>query len=439
MPDEAVIDAPAELTIGDTSGADVSSDAGSPEADQIDNADSPQPGETGHLRGAELYKSVKDLLKEGKPLTSAQMRSIRNAIHIADKADKLANGDLDSISKNSQLVSRLADDPESGETPDQLIENTLAERTFWRSFDDKFQNGDAALIAEMSTANPESFQKLILPAVNKFAEMNPDGYSALVAQATVSYMNQNEIPLQFSILRTFLPSMPDFPGKDNVVEAINKIFGVTESLKSMASKPIVPKAGEGQPNQPGKLDQTEQSTEALTIRANRAEWQSEVERPGIDLRNSEMNRVAQAQKVQLTEEDKQKIRLAVNEEMNTRLQADSRYGQAMRGYLTAGNKKAYADRALSEYKKLVPSITRRHTQAVIDDKKNAPKPVVNAQQKNGAVKPVNQNQPGIQWLSGPPKTVGKQVDYNRTTNRMLSERKAYLVGEKALYQWRAPK
>ena len=42
----------------------------------------------------------------------------------------------------------------------------------------------------------------------------------------------------------------------------------------------------------------------------------------------------------------------------------------------------------------------------------------------------------VQWLSGPPKTVGKQVDYMRTSNSMLVRGEAYLKGEKGLFKWK---
>jgi hypothetical protein len=42
----------------------------------------------------------------------------------------------------------------------------------------------------------------------------------------------------------------------------------------------------------------------------------------------------------------------------------------------------------------------------------------------------------IQWIAGPPRTVGKQVDYLRTTNSMLQRNEAYIKGEKGLFKWK---
>jgi hypothetical protein len=430
------------ITSSDTSG---SGDTGT--SDAIDNADSPAAGETGHLRGAELFKSVKDKLRKGEALSPQEYRSIRNAVHMADKADRLTGGNLDALESQNGLMAKLTDDPDAGHTPEQIIENTLAERTFWRGFDDKFQKAaespaDAqALIQEMFTANPMSAQQMAVHAMDEFAKVNGEAFSGYVAKSTVGYFNGKQVPLQFAILETFLPSLPDFPGKERVVAAIQSIYGAFEGLNTMAQNPVTPKKLEGTPEAAGGMNQGENTTEALTIRANRAEWQPQAQQKGIELRTTEMNRIAAAQKVTLTAEDQQKIRAAVNEEVNTRLSVDQRYIQAMKGFLIAGNRKAYIERATSEQQKIVPGITRRHTQALIEEKKATPaKAAVNG---SGAAAKAAQAAPSkdgngnlIQFIAGSPKSVGLQVDHGRTTHSMLMRNEAYIVGQKAMVRWK---
>ena len=451
MPDDgavATLEAPAadaglvESSAATDISTDTSSSSGTGTTDAIDNSDTPVAGESGHLRGAELYKSVKEKLKAGG-LSAAEQRSIRNAIHIADKADKLSGGNLEAFEAERGILAKLSDDPDAGHTPEQIVQNTLEERKFWRDFDSNFQKADGQIIKDMIAANSESFQKLVPMAMDEFAEVNPDAFSGYVARSAKGYLDGKQIPLKFAILETFLPSMPDFPGKDRVVEAIQAIYGAFDGLDKMAKNPITPKKAEGQAEQPGTLNQNQDTTEGLTIRANRAEWQPAAQAEGIKIRTAEMNRVAAQQKVTLDDADREKIRVAVNEEVNTRLSVNERYKQAMRQYLLNGNRKAYVDRATSEQQKIVAGITQRHTQAVIDAKKAAG---ASSMRQNGNVngqKTVQNAQPTkdgagnlIQWLSGHPKTLGKQVDLRRTTNGMLARQEAYLVGEKGLYKWR---
>ena len=434
MSDEsAVMDAP---EIGASEVTDVSTDTSTDTGDSGGESSSGTPevqGDVANLRGGELYRAVKNKLKELDPKLA---RSIRNAIHIADKADRASGGDLDSFQKRAELVSRLSEGPETGQTPEQIVENTLAERNFWRDFDSKFETGDPAVINQMAEVNPESFQKLISPAINKFAELNPEGYSAMIAQPMLSYFDQQEIPLQFQILKTFLPNMPEFAGRQNIVEALDRIYSTMESLKPMAARPIAPRATEGK-KQTGGLDQREQTVQQREVMLQRREWDGETSRPGVELRDSEMTRIASAQKVTLTAQEQAKVKAAVNQEVEVRLAAQKSYGQAMRGYLEAGNKKAYMDRARSEYQKLIPTATKRAVQDVIDARKAAPV------KTNPARQNVNQQQgermqgDGLtKWLSGHPKMSGKTVDYGRTTTSMLLKKEAYLKGEKGLYKWK---
>ena len=77
--DAAVLDAPVESSAIDTGSVDTSTDTSSAAdagtTDAIDSGDTPQSGETGHLRGAELYRAVKDKLK-ASGLTPAEQRSL---------------------------------------------------------------------------------------------------------------------------------------------------------------------------------------------------------------------------------------------------------------------------------------------------------------------------------------------------------------------------
>jgi hypothetical protein len=453
MPDEGAVgmlDAPgadAALetpAVGADTSSDTSTDDGGGGADAIDNADSPQSGETGHLRGSELYRAVKEKLKTGAALTPQEQRSIRNAIHIADKADKATNGNLDAFTAERAIFQKLADDPESGMTPEQIVDSTLQERQFWREFDDRFEKADPALIPQMIEANPASFQALAPHIFDEFAKVNPDGFSSYVARSAKGYLDSNGVPLQFAILETFLPSLPDFPGKERVIAAIQAIYGAITGLDAMAEKPITAKVDSSAPQAAGGIDQREQRLTEKESAITRYEWNKEAAPKGQQMRDSEMTRVAAAQKVTLSDDDKAKIRSAVKEEIDARLQANTKYGQAMRGYLQAGNKRAYVERAHSEYQKLIPSVTARHTQAIIDGKKSVPAVKKPAAQNGNGNQPQNRAQNGsngngnlVQWIAGHPRTVGKRVDLNRTTNSMLQRNEAYVMGEKALFKWKA--
>src|SRR6185437_6380855 len=363
--DTAAVDTALDTTSTDTStSVDDSASQGSQEV--IDNADSPQEGEVGHLRGAELFRAVKEKLRKGEALTPQEFRSIRAAIHIAGKADELTGGDLQRFEAERGIVSQLADEGDEGLTPEQILENTLGERNFWRGFDDKFQAADTSVVQQMFETNPASAAKLTIAGMDHLAQADNDVFSNYVAKSAISYLSDQRIPLQFAILDTFLPQQSNDPATQKVIDAINGIRQAFQGLESIASKKIEPKNGVQGQNPTNNDTSKEQSLSEREMRVTAAEWNRTARTSNDRLAFDEMGRAASARKMQLTEQEKAEIRAAVTEEFNTRLAAKSDYGRAMQGYLRSRNQRAYADRAASEGKKMLPAIVQRHTNAILD-------------------------------------------------------------------------
>lgn len=442
MPDEMVLDAPTEgLDIGsiDTTSTDTSSSVDTGTNEGIDNNDSPQTGETGHLRGAELYKAVKEKLK-GSQLTPQEQRSIRNAIHIAAKADEATGGDLTKFEAERQAYGRLAMDGEEGLAPEELVTEVRADREQLAGILADIQAGAPRLIEELMTDSPESFKSLVPQAMDKLATLDNERFSNYIAKSAVAYLNSTGIPVEWAVMDEFLPSMPDFPGKARLIQAIQKVYASYKGLSDIAAKsPEAPKVGK--PTEAGNGDDREANLSQREFNITRTEWNRVAGSSNVQLRDSEVNRIASSRKITLTDTEKKNINSAIKDEFETRLAANRNYGQAMQDYIKKGNQRAYADRAASEGKKLLPSIVARHVNAEIE-KRTAAGTKGNAN-PNGA-KPTGQAAPVkdgsgnlIQWLSGHPKTLGKRVDLMRTSNSMLSRNEAYIIGEKGLFKWKA--
>ena len=430
MPDEAVLDAPvtdSSSTVDSTSADTTSSDGlsgvdsgGSPES--IDNADSPQSGEINQLRGKELYRAVKEKLKAA--LTVDEQRALRNAIHIAAQADEYSGGDLTKFQAERSAYQQLALEGEESLTPEDLVQTVRMDREQLQGILNDIASGAPKLLDEMLSDHPESFKSLVPQAMDRLAEVDNERFSNYVAKSAVNYLQSQGIDVQFAMIDAFLPAIPQFPGKEQLIEAIKSIYGSVSGLKSLAAKQIgAPNVAQRSPgdqngNQGGDLDAREQNI-------TRYEWNRTAGQANVSLRDSEMTRAAGTRKVTLTDAEKSKIQTAVKEEFETRLAANRNYGQAMQGYLKNKNQRAYNERAASEGQKLLPSIVARHTNAVIDERTKAQaaaRPATNGNVPRGtqpAAKDGNGNL--IQWLSGAPKSVGKQVDHMRTTRSMLAQ------------------
>ena len=292
---------------------------------------------------------------------------------------------------------------------------------------------------EMVQDNPESFKSLVPQAMDRLTELDNERFSNYVAKSAVNYMQSQGISTQFGLIDAFLPSIPDFPGKNQLIQAIQKVYNTIGGLETLAAKqigtPTLSTNGNGaQPGADGSdLDAREQNVV-------RMEWNQTAGSANIKLRDSEMARAAGARKITLTDQEKSDIKTAVKEEFETRLAANRAYGAAMQGFIRNQNQRAYFDRAASEGKKLLPSIVARHTNAVIDKRATAAKaakPVANGNGARAQTTTVKSpNGESAQWLSGSPRSVGKRVDLMRTSNTMLNRGEAYLVGEEGLYKWK---
>lgn len=431
---EAAVDTALDTTSTDTS-TSVDDTAAHGTSEVIDDADSPQPGEVENLRGAELFRAVKEKFRKGEPLTPQEFRSMRAAIHIAGKADELTGGDLERFETERGIVSKLADEGDDGLTPEQILENTLDERNFWRGFDDKFQTGDASVIPQLFEANPASAAKLIVAGMDHLSQADNDVFSNYVARSAISYLSDQKIPLQFAILDTFLPEKSDNPATQRVIDAINSIRNAFQGLEGIANKKVEVKAGIQNQNQGNGKQTDDQSLTEREMRVTVKEWNAGARTANDTLSNDEMSRAASARKMQLTDAERSEIRAAVTDEFNARLAAKPEYGKAMQGFIKAGNQRAYADRAASEGKKLLPAIVQRHTNAVLDKRaQQKAQPAVKqttGQQKSQTAQTGNL----IQHLPKHPKLLGKRIDLGRTTFAMQQKNQGYLVGEKNLYQW----
>lgn len=415
---EAPIDAAAEIDAAVSTEVDAASTevAETGEEQQVEGAES-------SLKGSALWREVKSLTNEGKPLTPKQLSALNKVIHRNDAFESKYPEGLSAIEAQMAAVKPLIEDES---IPfDQAIEQTLQERNYFRELDGLFTAGKPEFVDKMADASPEAFQNIAPAVFRKYAEVNPEGYSAYVAQAVVQHMNSAEVPLHFRILASFLPQLADSPAKEQVLNAVEALYGWSEGLKRMASTKVEPKAIPGQQNsQPGE-DQTAQLAQR-EMNVTRQEWNSSIRSEGVSFVMSEAQKAAG--KAVLSEKEKQSVLAKVGEELEARLTADRRYGEAMQGYLKAGNRNSYLQRIQSERKKLIPGAVRRAVGDVIEARpKNAPKQAQAA--PTGQKKPAtNQLQGAVQYrkIAGPPRTLGMKVDLNKTTHGMLEKRQAIL-------------
>ena len=423
-----------ETDIAEAQGGELAAVADPVETEVTETLESTPEGELHDEPGKEsteinpslpLYKQAKGALEKIKAENPALAKQIQTALIRQDKADRALPIGFEKASTIIKDLEQLAYPGSEGRAVEQVLTDIRSEVQGWRDFDAKISKGDPAVIEELATSAPEALQTLVPAALNKFSELNPEAYSALITQPIVSDMNQAEIPLQLTMLRTFIPRLPDSAEKNEIINAYNALSAWFDRLKGLAAKPIAAKANPTT----GKDGQDKEAVQAAReLDLTRREYNTRSIGYGSKLVDSETARIVGATK--LTDERKKQILSKVSEELDARLAANKDYGQAMRSYLANHNEEGYRRRLHSEYHKLIPGAVRR----AIDDLgiKPTQKPGPKPGEKPAVVKkPAGSAPPeGFEKISGHPRTISGMppIDLLSTTQGMLMKRTAILRG-----------
>ena len=385
-----------------------------------------------------IYKAVKEALKSHDPNL---VRQVRKALVLADELKAKAPDGLDSLVQRMELVKQLDDDPEDAEyvpgtrTFDEVVSNTIAERTFWREFDASFAKGDPSVVNHMLEQNPEAFQKLVPIAFDRYAEVNPDGFSALVCKSVDGFLQQSQIPLQMALLERVLPTESNDPGMKTVIEAFTKIKAVLGSISGWAQKPIQPKKVEGSTQQPGNQQQPNATLEDRELAVKNVEWAGDV--------NPKTNAFAAKEALRMFGEKKftapelESLRKAIKDEINARTAIDQPYQKSIKGFLKAGNRTAYNMAVKAKHEKIVTGAIKRLGDDILAKRAAKAKPAVNQPKvanQNGNQGTADER---FEMIAGAPRTQGLQVDFKRNPPGWLEKNQAYVVGRKNPVKWRA--
>lgn len=437
MADEAVLDVGAELESEGAEEVEQGAEA------EVEGAEQAQSVDGEPTSAASTWKQLKDKLKDSPDLH----REVKKALHHWEESRKLLPDGVAKTVERLKLLEKLDDnslDGGSGIDPDyvagsrpveETIERTLAERSFWRDYDNAFQAGDPKIINQMVEANPESFQKLIPAAMDRFADVNPEGFSAYICKSVSGYLGNAGIPLQLALLERVLPQTSDDPNLQTVIEAFKAIKGVVEQINTTARNPIAPKAIQGQ--QPGTKTGTESGNlEQREMNVLHDEWLREIRPRSESFTVNEVKKIAPS--VKFTPAEANSIRNAVRTEINARVAANTAYQGKIKSLLKAKNKTSYSMTVESEHKKIIPGAVKRAVDDVLAKRKTGQgkKAAATGQQaqKTGAQAQQQTDNNKFEWISDSPTRLGLKVDFRR--GGIQADNTAYIVGRAKPVKWK---
>ena len=410
MPEDAVMDSveesPVDSTPEDSSPAEPSTPVETPETPVDPNQQQVQQAKRFISEdGKRLEEHTRQLLNEIKAKDPAAAKAFQSALFAQAALKREFPGGLQEA---SQLKAQLA------EIGAPLAE-VKAELQGWNDIDRKFTEGDPGFIAELAAGSPESFVKLMGPALDKYRELSPDGYNAHIASTILADMQQNKLFVAFARLGDRLPA-----GDETVNKLWEEISGYISRLEGLASKPITAVAKKEAPAANPEQDQLRQENENL----KRQGWAGQASSQRSNAYNLELSKLLAGQKVSDTQ------KAAIAELYATRMQqAYTRRGvnQSLDSFFKAGDQTGFLKHLASVDKEEIPRVLRSVIDALIPGRKPAVAPPRPA---SGPIKPPVAGQAVNGWQPVTARPAANEVDQIRTTQDMWMAKTAILTSGK---------
>lgn len=135
----------------------------------------------------------------------------------------------------------------------------------WKGLDADWVGNKPQFAAEMADSNPEAFAFHAPHVMNKFAEVDPDGFSYQVSRVFAQDMAANNVSLTMERMKDFLVGEDGKvkPGMEGVARQWQALATYMDRVNGLAKNP--PKTKEVTKNA-GNLSEVEQREQALTVR-----------------------------------------------------------------------------------------------------------------------------------------------------------------------------
>jgi len=422
-------DAPVETSVESTAtGVDTHVDTQVDASEPADGSTGPQSTEpepqpdkqpiTGPpIVDGRLNPAIKPILEKLKAENPQAEKAIREALFRESRLAKELPGGLQELQQLRQQIEEIGG--EDG------IHEITGELNGWRSFDEQYTSGDPKVL-EFLTETPEAaaaFLKIAPAAFEKFRELNPEGYGALVCQTFLADMMQERVPLLLERLGDLLPQ--DNP---KALEILKALQGYVQRIHGYASKQVVPPATA----KPAGDDPRAKELEARETALRRTEWRSES--ASLHKRLYETAWTQQLGDRKLTNEQRITVQEIYGLKLQKLIATNPKFNETLQRYFANGQKDGFMKYIESAYRDAVPKALKTAiAQAGIGAKSGptAGKPVA-APGKASPLPPKPAT--GFKLVNKKP-NVQTEVDRVNTTPDMLLKGQAILkTGERVTWR-----
>lgn len=367
------------------------------------------------VKGGKLGAKTKEALAQIKATNPRLARELSRALFAQERYKQELPGGLQELSELKQTVEKLGGP--------QGIEKLQQEYREYSDIDARFANGDPKFINDL-TDNPEgqsAFLKLAPSMIQKFEELDPDGYSGYVARVFAADMNAANLPL-------ILERMGDFIGDNpKAQELLGSVKGYLQRINGFASKQsAAPQPKREQPN--GEIDQRAAELSKRETEFRQREYSATSRTVSEGIFNSEWAR--QTKGLNLTKDQVQTVKELYQLRMGS-IAKDKAFNDNLNRFFASDDRNGFNRYVTSAYEKHIPEVLRQvirrvaprtATATAAAGKPNTAASANPAATASAAKTPTPEK--GFTNVSGIP--AATDVDYSRTTRDMWLRGQAVL-------------
>lgn len=370
-----------------------------------ENQESTQESQEVEGDGRAMPAKFKEYLKELQATDPRLAKQLRGDYYALKQIRDTYPGGMKDIQRVAQIAEKIG-----GEEGIAAIE---AERAEWNELDQQFTIGDPKFVENIATRDPEAFKKLVPHAINRFADLDPDGYSHVMAGVVVNTVRD--------IANKLYNALSQAEGQKPLAEELATWFNGLDKLAREKPVPKVDPEREKLSKEREEWENQKAQDFHQSVTNEMRTFNSRQIDTDLDGQLTKAGKNPQAFKTQ-NAESYEILRRNCNEAIQQIIAKDQNWVKQHQAMLMSGDKAKVLQFTQAKIKQVSPQAVKQTLRAFLAFGGQA-KPTVPT---NGGVK----SEAKVVQLSKQPES--KEIDWSRTTNSMVLSGKAFLRGRKEM-------
>ena len=359
--------------------------------------------------GRTMPAKFKEYLKQLHATDPRLAKQLRGDFYALQQIRASYPGGMKDIQRVAQIAEKIG-----GEEGLQALE---AERAEWNALDEQFTAGDPKFVENISEQDPNAFKQLVPHAIAKYAALDPDGYSHLMAGVVVGTVKDIATKM-YNALASKDDTKPLAEELATWFNGIDQLARNKPVAKVDPEREKLTKEREAWETQKAQEFHDSVTNEMRTFNSKQIDTD-------LDAQLTKSGRNAQGFKKQ-NAESYEILRRNCNEAIQEMLGKDNAFVQQHKALLMSGDKAKVLQFTQAKIRQVSPEAVKRTLRAFLAFG-GAPKPPA----------PTNGNgaKPAVQEVQLGKMPSNEEIDWSRTTAKMVMDGKAFLKTRKELVRF----